>query len=59
MVPAVQDVAGTPTIGGGSDHMIRLDPLDATNPWDPWLGIWVGVTRETEGGGVARSRASA
>jgi predicted amidohydrolase YtcJ len=40
------------TIGGGSDHMIRLDPLAATNPWDPWLGIWVAVTRQTEGAGV-------
>ncbi|MGE3821582.1 MAG: amidohydrolase, partial [Isosphaeraceae bacterium] len=39
-------------IGGGSDHMIRLDAIEATNPWDPWLGIWVAVTRETEGAGV-------
>ena len=40
------------TIGGGSDHMIRMDPIAATNPWDPWLGIWVAVTRRTEGSGV-------
>jgi predicted amidohydrolase YtcJ len=40
------------TIGGGSDHMIRMDPIAATNPWDPWLGLWVAVTRETEGAGV-------
>lgn len=40
------------TIGGGSDHMIRLDPLEATNPWDPWLGIWVAVTRQTDRAGV-------
>lgn len=40
------------TIGGGSDHMIRNDPIAATNPWDPWLGIWVTVTRQTEGAGV-------
>jgi predicted amidohydrolase YtcJ len=40
------------TIGGGSDHMIRLDALGATNPWDPWLGLWVAVTRQTEGAGV-------
>jgi predicted amidohydrolase YtcJ len=40
------------TIGGGSDHMIRLDAIEATNPWDPWLGIWVAVTRKTEGAGV-------
>jgi predicted amidohydrolase YtcJ len=37
------------TIGGGSDHMIRTDPIGATNPWDPWLGIWVAVTRRAEG----------
>src|SRR5262249_41636837 len=23
------------TIGGGSDHMIKLDAQEATNPWDP------------------------
>ncbi len=40
------------TIGGGSDHMIRLDPIAATNPWDPWLGIWIAVSRQTEGAGV-------
>ena len=40
------------TIGGGSDHMIRLDPVESTNPWDPWLGIWVAVTRRTEGSEV-------
>jgi predicted amidohydrolase YtcJ len=37
------------TIGGGSDHMIRMDPIAATNPWDPWLGIWIAVTRKVEG----------
>jgi predicted amidohydrolase YtcJ len=40
------------TIGGGSDHMIRLDALGATNPWDPWLGVWVAVSRRAEGAGV-------
>ncbi len=39
------------TIGGGSDHMIRYDPFDSTNPWSPWLGIWVAVTRRLETGG--------
>ncbi|HXD86578.1 MAG TPA: amidohydrolase [Urbifossiella sp.] len=39
------------TIGGGSDHMLRYDPIEATNPWDPWLGIWVALTRNLEGGG--------
>jgi predicted amidohydrolase YtcJ len=40
------------TIGGGSDHMIKLDPRKATNPWDPWLGIQVAITRATESGQV-------
>lgn len=40
------------TIGGGSDHMIRYDAFHATNPWSPWLGMWVAVTRRLERGGV-------
>ena len=38
------------TIGGGSDHMIRYDSLEATNPWNPWLAIWVTLARTTERG---------
>jgi len=40
------------TVGGGSDHMLRFDPLDSTNPWSPWLGIGTAVTRKLEQGGV-------
>jgi len=40
------------TIGGGSDHMLRFDPIDSTNPWSPWLGIWTALTRKTERAGV-------
>lgn len=40
------------TVGGGSDHMLRFDPLDSTNPWSPWLGVWVAVTRKLESGAV-------
>jgi predicted amidohydrolase YtcJ len=40
------------TIGGGSDHMIKLHPRKATNPWDPWLGIEVAVSRRLESGKV-------
>jgi predicted amidohydrolase YtcJ len=32
--------------------MLRYDALESTNPWDPWLGIWVALTRKTERGGV-------
>jgi predicted amidohydrolase YtcJ len=39
-------------IGGGSDHMVILDSLTSTNPWNPWLGMWVALTRQTERGGV-------
>ncbi len=42
------------TVGGGSDHMLRFDPLDSTNPWSPWLGMGVAVTRTLERGGVHR-----
>jgi predicted amidohydrolase YtcJ len=38
------------TIGGGSDHMIKLDSLEATKPWNPWLAIWVTLNRVTERG---------
>jgi predicted amidohydrolase YtcJ len=38
------------TIGGGSDHMIKLDSLEATNPWNPWLALWVTLARVTERG---------
>ena len=37
-------------IGGGSDHMLGYDPLRATNPWSPWLGMAVTLHRTTERG---------
>lgn len=43
------------TIGGGSDHMIKLDPRKATNPWDPWLGIETAVTRKLASGQIHMS----
>ena len=39
-------------VGGGSDHMIRFDPRDATNPYHPFLGMWIAVTRKTVDGKV-------
>lgn len=44
------------TIGGGSDHMVGLNPNDSVNPWSPWLGMWIAVTRQTERGGVLNPR---
>ena len=32
--------------------MIKVDPKQATNPWSPWLGIQVAITRATESGQV-------
>lgn len=43
-------------IGGGSDHMVQLDSLQSTNPWNPWLGMWVALSRQTERGGVMHPR---
>ena len=43
-------------IGGGSDHMVILDSVAATNPWNPWLGMWIALTRQTERGGVHNAR---
>jgi predicted amidohydrolase YtcJ len=39
-------------VGGGSDHMIRFDPRKATNPYHPFLGMWIAITRKTVGGRV-------
>lgn len=31
--------------GGGSDHWFKLDSHGATNPFNPFLGMWVAITR--------------
>lgn len=38
------------TIAGGSDHMVGLNSFESTNPWNPWLGMWIALTRQTENG---------
>lgn len=38
--------AGIP-IAGGSDHMIGYDKNRAVNPYNPFHGMWVSVTRKT------------
>ena len=37
---------------GGSDHMIKFDPRQATNPYHPFFAMWMMVTRKTIGGHV-------
>jgi hypothetical protein len=44
------------TIGGGSDHMVILDSMTSVNPWNPWLGMWIALTRQTENGGIHNPR---
>ncbi|MBK5294332.1 MAG: amidohydrolase, partial [Acidobacteriia bacterium] len=39
-------------LAGGSDHMIGHDRNSATNPYNPFLGIWTAVTRKMTDGGV-------
>lgn len=31
--------------GGGSDHMQKIGPRRSVNPYDPFLGMWIAVTR--------------
>jgi len=39
-------------VAGGSDHMIRFDSRKAINPYHPFFGMWMAITRQTAGGGV-------
>ncbi|TAM82626.1 MAG: amidohydrolase [Acidobacteria bacterium] len=42
-------------VAGGSDHMIGLDPNTSTNPYNPFLGMWIAITRNTVDGTVINS----
>ncbi|MGL6194033.1 MAG: amidohydrolase family protein, partial [Thermoguttaceae bacterium] len=33
-------------IGGGSDHMLKIDPKRAINLYNPFLGMWTMLTRK-------------
>lgn len=35
------------TAGGGSDHMQKIGSLRAINPYNPWLGMWITLTRRS------------
>jgi predicted amidohydrolase YtcJ len=39
-------------VGAGSDHRAGTNSFDSISPWNPWLGVWITVTRETESGTV-------
>jgi predicted amidohydrolase YtcJ len=39
-------------VAGGSDHMIRFDSRTAINPYNPFFGMWVAITRKTTDGSV-------
>jgi len=33
-------------VGGGSDHMQKIGSLRSINPYNPFLGIWIAVSRQ-------------
>ncbi|MGB8166895.1 MAG: amidohydrolase [Chthoniobacteraceae bacterium] len=35
-------------VGGGSDHMQKIGSLRATNPYNPFLGMWTAITRRAK-----------
>ena len=37
--------------GDGSGHDVGLNSLSAASPWNPWLGMWITLTRQTRDGG--------
>ena len=39
-------------VSGGSDHMIGFDPRTAINPYHPFFGMWMAITRKTVDGSV-------
>ena len=52
-------------VGGGSDHMQKIGSLRSINPYNPWLGMWIAVSRQCRfldeplhlGGGLSREEA--
>lgn len=33
-------------VGGGSDHMQKIGSRRSINPYNPWLGMWIAVSRQ-------------
>lgn len=40
-------------VGGGSDHMQKIGSLRSVNPYNPFLGMWIAITRQPRAGGTA------
>ncbi|MCA8995647.1 MAG: amidohydrolase family protein, partial [Planctomycetaceae bacterium] len=36
-------------VGGGSDHMQKIGKRRSVNPYDPFLAMWIAITREPRG----------
>ncbi len=51
-LPARSMIDGGVMLNGGSDHMVKFDSYSSTNPYNPFLGMWVLITRTTERGTV-------
>lgn len=39
-------------VNGGSDHMVKMDPDESINPYNPFTAMWSVVTRKTSTGTV-------
>ena len=39
-------------VAGGSDHMVKFDSREAINPYNPFFGMWMAVTRRAADGAV-------
>src|SRR5262249_16806937 len=35
--------------GGGSDHMQKIGSLRSVNPYNPFLGMWIAISRRAKG----------
>src|SRR5690348_4366844 len=51
-IPLASLIRAGVVVAGGSDHMIGFDPNTSTNPYNPFLGMWIAITRHTVDGTV-------
>jgi len=51
-LPARSMIDGGMMLNGGSDHMVKFDSYSSINPYNPFLGMWILITRTTERGTV-------